>query len=278
MSEYTRHALSAAFPDLPEAEFKELCDDIRAEGLENPIILFEGKILDGWHRYRACEQTGVTPEFMDLPFGKDPQRFVVSENIKRRHLTPSERAAAIIKVFDEVAWRPPGGGNSGVSAQEMADIAGVSKRTIEAAKKAERKGLGDEVRKGKVSAHKAAGKDLPKKPSRIQQLLEEIEILTMQWKDAEERADALQAEAEKFEALANKEEGSYKTDRVFIEGLQREIKTLKAQVHDKDQQNNAHVREVMALRRKVKRHELALKKYVGRMQVAEEKVASYEAT
>ena len=50
-----QHPLSAAFPAMPDDEFRELVEDIRANGQLEPGIVLDDMVLDGWHRYRACE-------------------------------------------------------------------------------------------------------------------------------------------------------------------------------------------------------------------------------
>ena len=35
---------------------KELRDDIKKNGLRDPLLLLDGKLLDGRNRYRACRQ------------------------------------------------------------------------------------------------------------------------------------------------------------------------------------------------------------------------------
>jgi hypothetical protein len=45
-------------------------------------------ILDGRNRYRACLEARVEPRFVEFD-ADDPIAFVVSVNIKRRHLDES---------------------------------------------------------------------------------------------------------------------------------------------------------------------------------------------
>jgi hypothetical protein len=91
MTEYKPHELSNIFPLIEGKDFVELKEDIKAHGLREPIVLFEGKILDGRNRFRACQETGVTPVFEEYT-GTDPLSFVISLNLKRRHLNESQRA------------------------------------------------------------------------------------------------------------------------------------------------------------------------------------------
>lgn len=87
------HPLAACFPLLSDAELKELGADMKVNGQNHPIILLDGKILDGRNRYRACRMAGIEPVFQDFD-GTDPLAFVISENIHRRHMDASQRAMA----------------------------------------------------------------------------------------------------------------------------------------------------------------------------------------
>jgi DNA-binding transcriptional regulator YhcF (GntR family) len=90
---------------------------------------------------------------------------VLSLNLSRRHLTPSQRAAAVVAC---ATWREIGNNqyssgsapgadpDANVSARELAKQADVSTRTIERAKQAQRAGLGEVVRDGGMSAKAAA--------------------------------------------------------------------------------------------------------------------------
>jgi hypothetical protein len=94
---YDAHPLAEIFPMLPDAELHDLAEDIKKNGLRELIVLHEGQILDGRNRYRACEIAGVDARFTKFS-GSSPTSFVVSANIRRRHLTPSQKAMAGAKI------------------------------------------------------------------------------------------------------------------------------------------------------------------------------------
>ncbi len=101
------HPVAALFPLIPvdSPEFGELVADIGEHGLLQPIVLHEGKILDGRNRYRACQHTGVKPRFEEWS-GASPTAYVLSLNLHRRHLTEDQRAAIAVEAkehFEEEA-------------------------------------------------------------------------------------------------------------------------------------------------------------------------------
>src|SRR5215831_4796917 len=92
------HPLSHLFPLLEGVEFDELVADIKANGLHEPIVLYDGMILDGRNRYRACREAGV-PVTTVKPDIKDPTAYVISANIRRRHLTAEQKRDLIAKLI-----------------------------------------------------------------------------------------------------------------------------------------------------------------------------------
>ena len=60
---YQIHSIAEIFPRMSGDEFVALKQDIKERGLIEPIWLYEGKVLDGRHRYYACQEVNVTPEY-----------------------------------------------------------------------------------------------------------------------------------------------------------------------------------------------------------------------
>jgi hypothetical protein len=81
------HELANMFPMLDSMEVYTLAMDIREHGQREPIVLFEGKILDGRNRYVACQIACAKPIFKEYS-GTDPISYVVSLNLAGGTLAP----------------------------------------------------------------------------------------------------------------------------------------------------------------------------------------------
>jgi len=104
MQEYEFHEAANIFP-LDEENLDSLAKDIEANGLHCPIELFEGKIIDGRRRYTACQSAGFEPDIVEVK-PEDPIAYVLSLNLHRRHLTPSQSAMCAQrarKMYDDAA-------------------------------------------------------------------------------------------------------------------------------------------------------------------------------
>lgn len=91
------HKLANIFPLIEGGEFEQLVSDIREHGVLEPVWMLEGKILDGRNRYRAAQAAGVECPVRSYD-GNDPIGFILSHNLKRRHLNESQRAMVAAKL------------------------------------------------------------------------------------------------------------------------------------------------------------------------------------
>jgi N6-adenosine-specific RNA methylase IME4 len=129
------HPLADIFPLAEGAEFDELVADVRAsKGVRVPIVLYEGKVLDGRNRYRAAAVAGV-PCPTSTYDGDDPVGFVISLNLKRRHLSESQRAMAAARLATMRQGARTDLSPIGERSQaEAAALVGVGKRSVERAR------------------------------------------------------------------------------------------------------------------------------------------------
>jgi N6-adenosine-specific RNA methylase IME4 len=107
------HEYANIFPLIEGDDFNNLKEDIRIKGQSEPIVLFEGKVLDGRNRLRACEALGLKPVFKEFK-GDDALGYVISNNLRRRHLTESQRACIaqdVLPLLEEQAKKRQGARN-----------------------------------------------------------------------------------------------------------------------------------------------------------------------
>lgn len=92
LGRYELHPVTTLFSLLEGDAYDALFEDIRKNGLLVPIVLTrDGRLLDGRARLRACLVLGHKP-VTTVYEGDDPLALVVSLNLRRRHLSESQRA------------------------------------------------------------------------------------------------------------------------------------------------------------------------------------------
>jgi N6-adenosine-specific RNA methylase IME4/ParB-like chromosome segregation protein Spo0J len=159
---YETHPLASLFTLIEGAEFAALVESIRRNGVIEPIVLCEGKILDGRNRARACVAAGVEPAFITLDPDTDPLAFVIARNLHRRHLNESQRAMVAAKLAtmrqgERTDLSPIG--EMLISQGAAAGLLNVGKRSVERAANVIERGapeLSDAVTRGKFSVSAAA--------------------------------------------------------------------------------------------------------------------------
>jgi hypothetical protein len=96
------HPAAGMFPMMgtEDGEFAGLVSSIKSVGLMNPIVLWDGKVLDGRNRLLACKEAGVEPRFVDWDgTGGSLEEWVVAQNATRRNLNQSQKAVAALYVI-----------------------------------------------------------------------------------------------------------------------------------------------------------------------------------
>jgi hypothetical protein len=117
-------------PDMEPYQFEALKADIADRGVLTPLdIDEEGNILDGHHRYRACEELGITdyPTVLRLGLTEEEKNlFSRKSNMMRRHLSRKQIRMLIMAQLKET----PKWANNRI-AQEL----GVDSKTVKTMRK-----------------------------------------------------------------------------------------------------------------------------------------------
>ena len=98
--EYEFHPIANLFPMMDDEALAELAADIKAKGLKEQIKLWRNQIIDGRNRFRACKLAKVKPIFKDMKFADENAAldYVVSRNLKRRHMSVPQRSITAAKI------------------------------------------------------------------------------------------------------------------------------------------------------------------------------------
>ena len=142
-TEHEIHPAATLFPMMDAASFEMLKADIKENGQEKCITFFDGMLLDGRNRMKACEELGIEPLIEEIEDSGDasfdPFRWVLSMNLHRRHLTESQRAMVAAKLATfrrgEIGngrkIDPPIGGST---VEQAATMLNVGRGSVERAK------------------------------------------------------------------------------------------------------------------------------------------------
>ena len=189
------HEYAKLFPMASESTLVEMAADIKQRGLLNPIILLDNQILDGRNRYQACLMACVEPDFVDYE-GTDPLADVLSWNLHRRQLSPSQLAMVALAckpMFEKLAKERQATSTGGIKPQlvenlpqaeiksrdQAAAAVGVSGRLVQDAEYIAKHSpeLAEQVKAGEKTVNAAITeikpKRIPKRPAVFQSAEEE---------------------------------------------------------------------------------------------------------
>lgn len=143
-------------PPLSDDEYMRLERSIIAEGVRDPIITWQGTIVDGHNRYRICQEHGIAFKTAEIVFGsKDAAKIWIIENqFGRRNLNSYQKSVLALQLEPlyaaEAKRRMSEGGGDRKSSdyqesgsqkfdtpilpirtdERIAQVAGVSRQTI----------------------------------------------------------------------------------------------------------------------------------------------------
>ena len=130
------HPVAAMFPEFPPEEYVSLRADIEANGVRFPVVVCGRWLVDGRTRLRACRDLDLEPPVRELDEGTDVVEWIVSANVRRRHLSTSQRAVLAAQLAD----------GEGVTLDDAASSLSVSRMSVARARAAR------EIESGKVQA------------------------------------------------------------------------------------------------------------------------------
>lgn len=158
--EHILHDAVFIMPKMKAQDYEDLKTDISINGLQIPILRYQGKVLDGRHRLQACIELGIAPHFSDLPSAANdsPEQVVISLNLHRRHLTEAERALVGARTTNSnIGTNQHTAG--AVSQRKVAQELNVSVDSIQRAKKVLNQGIPELIEaleSGKIDISNAA--------------------------------------------------------------------------------------------------------------------------
>ncbi len=135
-SEYTIDPCCAAIPPMHHDEYQSLKASLLRNGQLEPILVFEDRIIDGRHRFSACNELGINPVFKQfVGTYEQAKSMAFSVNINRRQLTMGQKALVAAKLTMPTASEGKSGNRAGIPAPltqvEAASLFGISRDTVQ---------------------------------------------------------------------------------------------------------------------------------------------------
>jgi N6-adenosine-specific RNA methylase IME4 len=194
--------LESLIPPLSNEEFKQLERNILEEGIREPLITWNGILIDGHNRYRIAQEHDMNYETLEKEFENinRVKEWMIHNQFGRRNLSNYQRSVLALQledVFREKAKENQAIQFKGISLkqisaevkpietrQEIAKIANVSHDTIAKVKKIEANAtpeVKEKLNTGTMSINEAY-KEIKKEEKKV----ERVELIQKQIEDIEE--------------------------------------------------------------------------------------------
>lgn len=276
---YLFHELSSVFPLIEGDEFNGLVEDIKLHGQLEEGVLFEGKILDGRNRYRACKILGIPFKAKEFSNNITPMEYIVSTNLHRRHLTIAQRAEIGLILEAEESKRAEERfkkiKEEEAKVRTIEGIKGFQKINNESQVEDLRQKIGeikDELGEGRsiINAAKKVkiGSATLQKAKKIKEVAKEDKSIAKQWEEAKQGkigVDRVYKEVQKKEAIQKLPEQLKK--EVENKGLTiKEAKTVAESFKEPEELKEA----VKVIKNEKKQHEMTMD-YINKVGTGEAK-------
>jgi len=247
--ELERHPLSAMFPEITGDKFEELVKSVEETGNREEVVLYQGKVLDGWNRYRACKQAKRAIKAREFDPSREGavEQFVKDMNLMRRDLTPAQRAVIGAKLMEmyreEAQGRKKAGkkatGKKGSARQQAAEAANVSEAYIAFAAEVEEAypDIAAKLRAGEVTIPEAKRmiKELEAEPEEVRDklgnVIDDVEIKEVFLEAEDVRTALKRAGALTREIKAKQDSATGSAALVDLAAVRRAMKTAKGYVN-----------------------------------------------
>ena len=168
--------LEHVMPPLQETELALLTKSLLEDGCRDPLIVWNGAIVDGHNRYRICQANNIPFSYIEMEFDDESavKLWIIKNQLARRNVPDFVRCELVLPLEAELKVEakkrqirkaedsvPPNlaAQKKGDSRDELARIAGVSHGTLDKVKKLvadaddETK---EKLRNGEISIHSAS--------------------------------------------------------------------------------------------------------------------------
>ena len=135
-SAYSIDPCCAAIPPMHHDEYLSHKASLLRNGQLEPILVFENRIIDGRHRFSACNELGIKPVFKQfIGTYEAAKSMAFAVNINRRQLTMGQKALVAAKLTMPSLGEDKNGSRAGIPAAltqvEAASLFGISRDTVQ---------------------------------------------------------------------------------------------------------------------------------------------------
>ena len=169
--------LEHVMPALQDLELELLTQSLLKEGCRDPLVVWNGVIVDGHNRYRICHENAIPFSLKEMEFESEAAAkiWIVRNQLARRNVPDFVRCELVLPLESELkaeakkrqGWRKNGiqlpqnseeGEKAKETGKELAEMAGISHDTLYKVKHILAKAddeTKDKLRRGELSIHKA---------------------------------------------------------------------------------------------------------------------------